>query len=68
MIVLWTIIVIVTAHAPAPGVFRRICAQDGGTLRVKGELVRDAKGVVHKAALLRCARPKEPRGPPKIGV
>ena len=65
MIVIWTIIVIVTAHAPVPGVFRQMCAQDGGTLLVKGELVRDAKGKVHKAALLRCVRPNEP-GPPKV--
>ena len=68
MIVLWTIIVIVTAHAPAPGMFRQMCAQDGGTLQVKGELVRDAKGVVHEAALLRCVRSNEPKGPPRIGV
>ena len=67
MIVLWTIIVIVTAHEPPPDMFRHMCAQDGGTLLVKGELVRDAKGKVHEAALLRCVRTKE-RGPPKIGV
>ena len=66
MIVLWTIIVIVTSQAPAPGVFRQMCAQDVGTLMVKGELVRDAKGKVHEAALLRCVRSKEPEGPPKV--
>ena len=60
---LWTIIIILTPDVPSPKVFNKICKDIGGVLTYTLEVMTDANGAKHQAALLKCFKRI---GPPKV--
>lgn len=67
MMELWTVIVLLSPHAPSPAIFQKLCGDSGGDLRMRFSLITLPNKHVVPDIVLKCMVRKKPE-PPKIGV